>query len=142
MTGEVLGELWILSSADFDATSLLTVILSGDGRLLELLRQEHLIPLGIRIRTRLVNEVVSREELLEHFGHALSKARKATLMTTELEDTLVDHSAGDYRLLMIMSAELLAYGMAHDVAQLDEKCYLEVFQPKHSRPVIKKKVKV
>jgi len=52
------------------------------------------------------------------------------------------HSAGNYRVLMIMGAELLAYGMAHDVAQLDEKCYLEVFQQRNSRPVIKKKVKV
>ncbi len=51
-------------------------------------------------------------------------------MTAELMDTLVDHSAGNYRLLMTMGAELLAYGMAHDVAQLDEKCYLEVFQPR------------
>ena len=33
MTGEVLAELRILSSTDFDATSLLTVVLSGDGRL-------------------------------------------------------------------------------------------------------------
>ena len=63
-------------------------------------------------------------------------------MTAELMDTLVDHSAGNYRLLMIMSAELLAYGMAHDVAQLDEKCYLEVFQPRQPRPALRKKVKV
>jgi general secretion pathway protein A len=46
MSPDVLGELRILSSADFDATSLLTVILSGDGRLLELLRQEALVPLA------------------------------------------------------------------------------------------------
>jgi type II secretory pathway predicted ATPase ExeA len=142
MTPEVLGELRILSSADFDATSLLTVVLSGDARLLELLRQEHLVPLGSRIRTRLVTEPASREELLELLGHALSKAGNATLMTAELKDTLVDHSAGNYRLLMIMGAELLAHGMANDVAQLDEKCYLEVFQPKQSRPAIKKKVRV
>jgi general secretion pathway protein A len=142
MTPEVLGELRILSSADFDATSLLTVVLSGDARLLELLRQEHLVPLGSRIRTRLVTEAASREELLELLGHALSKAGNATLMTAELKDTLVDHSAGNYRLLMIMGAELLAYGMANDVAQLDEKCYLEVYQPKQSRPAIKKKVRV
>ena len=50
MDPHVLSELRILASADFDATSLLTVILSGDGRLLELLRQEDLIPLGTRIR--------------------------------------------------------------------------------------------
>jgi general secretion pathway protein A len=141
MSPEVLGELRILSSADFDATSLLTVVLSGDGRLVEMLRQEHLVPLGTRIRTRLVTEAASREELLELLSHALSKAGNATLMTAELKDTLVDHSAGNYRLLMIMGAELLAYGMAHDVAQLDEKVYLEVYLPNHSRPALKKKVR-
>ena len=134
MSPEVLGELRILSSADFDATSLLTVVLSGDGRLLELLRQEDLVPLGTRIRTRLVTEAATREELLELLRHALAKAGNATLMTAELMDTLVDHSAGNYRLLMIMGGELLAYGMAHDVAQLDEKCYLEVFQPRQPTP--------
>ena len=35
MNPDVLGECGILSSADFDATSLLTVVLAGDGRLLE-----------------------------------------------------------------------------------------------------------
>jgi type II secretory pathway predicted ATPase ExeA len=142
MSPDVLSELRILSSADFDAASLLTVVLSGDGRLLELLRHEDLVPLGTRIRTRLVTEAASHDELLELLRHALSKAGNATLMTAELMDTLVDHSAGNYRLLMIMGAELLAYGMANDVAQLDEKCYLEVFQPRNSRPALKKKVKV
>ena len=142
MSPDVLSELRILSSADFDATSLLTVILSGDGRLLELLRQEDLVPLGTRIRTRLVTEPAPREELLELLRHALAKAGNATLLTAELMDTLVDHSAGNYRLLMIMGAELLAYGMAHDVVQLDEKCYLEVFQSRQPRPALKKKVKV
>ena len=142
MTPDVLGELRILSSADLDAKSLLTVVLSGDGRLLELLRQEQLVPLGTRIRTRLITEPAAREELLELLSHALLKAGNATLMTTELKDTLVDHSAGNFRLLMSMSAELLAYGMAHEVEQLDEKCYLEVYQPKQARPVLKKKVKV
>jgi general secretion pathway protein A len=142
MTPEVLGELRILSSADFDATSLLTVVLSGDGRLLELLRQEQLVPLGTRIRTRLITEAASREELLELLSHALSKAGNATLMTAELMDALVDHSAGNYRSLMIMGGDLLAYGMAHDLARLDEKCYLEVFQPRQPRSMFKKKVKV
>jgi general secretion pathway protein A len=142
MSVEVLGELRILSSADFDATSLLTVVLSGDGRLLELLRREELVPLGTRIRSRLVTEPAAREELLELLRHALAKAGNATLMTAELMETLADHSAGNYRLLMTMGAELLAYGMAHDVAVLDEKCYLEVFQPRTARPTLKKRVKV
>ena len=133
MTPDVLSELRILSSADFDATSLLTVVLSGDGRLLELLRHEDLVPLGTRIRTRLCAEPATREELLELLSHALAKAGNRALMTDELMDTLVDHSAGNCRLLMTMGAELLAHGMAREVEQLDEKLYLEVFQPKRSR---------
>ncbi len=142
MNPDVLGELRILSSADFDATSLLTVVLSGDGRLLELLRQDDLVPLSSRIRTRLVTEPAPREELLDLLGHALAQAGNAALMTAELMETLVDHSAGNYRSLMIMGGELLAYGMVHDVAQLDEKAYLEVYQPRNARPALKKKVRV
>jgi type II secretory pathway predicted ATPase ExeA len=143
MAPDVLSELRILSSADFDATSLLTIVLSGDGRLLELLRQEDLVPLGTRIRTRLKTESASRDELLELVRHALAKAGNASLMTPELMDTLVDHAAGNYRLLMTMGAELLAHGMAHEVEQLDEKFYLEVFQPQpRARTASKKKVRV
>jgi type II secretory pathway predicted ATPase ExeA len=142
MSPDVLSELRILSSADFDATSLLTVVLSGDGRLPELLRHEDLVPLGTRIRARLVTETATREELLELLHHALAKAGNATLMTAELMDTLVDHSAGNYRVLMTICADLLAYGAANDLAQLDEKCYLEVYQPRNARPALKKKVKV
>jgi DNA transposition AAA+ family ATPase len=141
MAPEVLSELRLLSSADFDTTSLLTVILSGDGRLRELLRREELIPLGTRIRTRLNTESASREELLEVLNHALNKAGNPTLMTPELMDTLVDHAAGNYRLLMTMGGELLAYGMAHEVAQLDEKSYLELYQPTPPRAASNKKAR-
>ena len=142
MDPEVLSELRILSSADFDATSLLTVVLSGDGRLPELLRHEDLIPLGTRIRARLRTEPASREELLELLSHALAKAGNASLMTDELMNTLVDHAAGNYRLLMTMGAELLAHGMSREVEQLDEKFYLEVFQPSRPRSTAKKKARV
>jgi type II secretory pathway predicted ATPase ExeA len=141
MEPEVLSELRILSSADFDATSLLTVVLSGDGRLLELLRQEDLVPLATRIRTRLTTEPASRDELDELLSYALTKAGNATLMTAELMNTLVDHAAGNYRLLMTMAAELLAHGMAREAEQLDEKFYLELFQPTRPRPSAKKKAR-
>ena len=142
MDPDVLSELRILSSADFDSTSLLTVVLSGDGRLPELLRHEDLVPLGSRIRTRLNTEAASREELSELLSHALAKAGNANLMTTELMDTLVDHPAGNYRLLMTMGGELLAYGMANEVEQFDEKFYFELFQPSRPRPASKKKARV
>jgi|ERR1700676_989013 len=141
MSPEVLRELRILSSADFDATALLTVVLAGDGRLLELLRHEDLIPLGTRIRTRLLLEAASRAELGQLLSHALAKAGNAALMTAELQGTLVDHAAGNYRLLMTMSAELLAFGMAQELQQLDEKFYLEVFQAKLPRSAANKKAK-
>jgi type II secretory pathway predicted ATPase ExeA len=139
MDPDVLSELRILSSADFDATSLLTIVLAGDGRLLDLLRHQDLVPLCTRIRTRLCTEAATRDELLELLKHALVKAGNATLMTEQLMDVLVDHSAGNYRLLMTMSAELLAYGIAHEVNQLDEKFYLELFHPKG--PMSKKKAR-
>jgi len=60
----------------------------------------------------------------------------------ELTLELVDHAAGNYRLLMTISGELLAYGMAQEVTQLDEKCFLEVFQPAGPRPTGKKKARV
>jgi type II secretory pathway predicted ATPase ExeA len=129
MDPDVLSELRILSSADFDSTSLLTVVLAGDQRLPELLRHQDLVPLGTRIRTRLNTENTSRDELSELLQHALSKAGNATLMTPELMQTLVDHAAGNYRLMMTMAAELLAFGSAQEVTQLDEKFYLELFQP-------------
>ncbi len=141
MSVEVLNELRILTSADFDAKSLLTVVLSGDSRLLERLRHPDLVPLASRIRTRLSTEGASREELSELLSHALAKAGNAALLTDELRDTLVDHAAGNYRLLMTMGGELLAYGMAHEAAQLDEKAYLEVFQPARPRGASKKKAR-
>jgi hypothetical protein len=142
MSPDVVSELRILCSADFDATSLLTVVLSGDGRFPELLRHEDLVPLGTRIRARLVTETAMRKDLLELLHHALAKAGNATLMTAMLMDTLVDHSAGNYRVIMNICADLLAYEAANDLAQLDEKCYLEVYQPRNARPALKKKVKV
>lgn len=138
----VLSELRILSSADFDATSLLTVVLSGDGRLLELLRHEDLIPLGTRIRTRLLTESASRDELLALLSYALSKAGHATLMTPQLMETLVDHAAGNYRVLMTMGADLLAAGMAREMEQLDEKLYLELYQCQRPAAAPKKKARV
>jgi general secretion pathway protein A len=141
MAPEVLSELRLLSSADFDATALLTMVLSGDDRLLELLRHPDLVPLATRIRTRLNTEAAPREQLAELLRHALAKAGNASLMTAELIDTLVDHAAGNYRLLMTLGGELLAYGISREVAQLDEKCFLELYQPPRTHSPAKKKAR-
>lgn len=130
---EVLSEIRLLSSARFDSILYLTVILAGDGRLPELFRHEDLVPLGTRIRTRLVLEYASKEELRELLLHAMAKAGNGRLMSEELVETLVDHAGGNPRSLMNMAAELLTHGMAKDGASLDEKLYLELFQLEPSR---------
>jgi len=128
MTPVVLSELRMLSSADFDTTSYLTVILSGDGRLTELFRHEDLVPLASRIRTRLVMDYASRDQLLAMLKHVVTEAGNAKLITEPLMDTLAEHAAGNCRVLMSMAGELLVEGMAHEQTQLDEKLYLQVFQ--------------
>src|SRR4029450_6809577 len=57
-----------------EAQEMSVEVLSGDGRVLDRLRQEDLIPLGTWIRTRLVTEPAARAELLELLRHALAKA--------------------------------------------------------------------
>jgi general secretion pathway protein A len=56
MTAPVMTELRVLSSTNLDARIILTVVLAGDSRLLERLRQEELLPLGSRLRNRLLLE--------------------------------------------------------------------------------------
>ena len=123
----VLSELRLLASAHFDSRPLLSVVLAGDGRLPDLLRREELLPLGSRIRTRLVLEYASREELRACLQHLLDAAGHATLMTPELMTTLCEHAVGNYRVLTTMAADLLAVAAQRELAHLDEKLYLEVF---------------
>ena len=129
MPPAVLSELRILTTTNFDSRSILTVVLSGDGRLTDRLRREELLPLGSRIRARLVMEYVGREELRTCLEHLLMTAGNKTLMTPELVDTLCDHAAGNYRVLTTMAGELLATAAQRECTVLDEKLYLETFAP-------------
>jgi hypothetical protein len=83
--------------------------------------------LGSRIRTRLATEAATREELLACLEHLLAAAGNASLMTRELRQTLVDHAAGNYRILVSMAAELLMTAAQREITTLDEKLYLQVF---------------
>ncbi len=133
MQPEVLSELRLLSSTQLDSRSILTVILSGDNRLLDLLRLPPLIPLGTRIGPRLTLDYAAPKQLSELLTHLLSQAGNPRLMTPQLIATLCEHAAGNYRVLCHMSAELLAEGLRREIAQLDEKLYMEVFSPSRSR---------
>ena len=134
MAPPVLSELRLMASARFDSQPLLCVVLAGDARLPEKLRREDLVPLGSRIRTRLATEHASRDELLACLNHLLAGAGNASLMTSGLRQTLCDHAAGNYRILMTLAGELLSVAARRDLAVLDEKLYLDVFAQPDTKP--------
>ena len=137
----VFSELRILASKDLDTRQLLCSIFAGDRRLPERFRTPELLPLGSRIRRRLVLEEASRDELLACLDHRLETAGNPALMTTELKSTLADHAAGNYRVLTNLSDELLAAATERDLPRLDEKLFLATFnQPKPAtKPVAKRR---
>jgi general secretion pathway protein A len=126
MLPAVLAELRLLSSIRLDSHILLTVVLAGDGRLLERLKSEELLPLAGRMRVRLVLERASPEELQECLEHALQKAGAVKLMTPELIATVCDHAQGNPRALMNIAGELLAVAAQREARQIDEKLFLEI----------------
>ncbi len=123
----VLSELRLLSSTRLDSHILLTVVLAGDGRIVERFRSDELLPLGSRMRVRLALERATAEELQDCLKHALAKAGAAKLMTPELVATLCDHATGNHRALMNMAGELLAIAAQREARQIDEKLFLEAF---------------
>jgi type II secretory pathway predicted ATPase ExeA len=134
MQPAVLSELRLLSSMQFDSRNLLSVVFAGDGRLNSKLRRDELLPLGSRIRSRLIMEYASRDELTDCLNHLLTSAGNAHLMSPELATTLCDHAVGNYRVLTGMAAELLATAAQRELTQLDEKLFLELYGATPSKP--------
>lgn len=137
MLSGCLNELRLLGSANFDSQCLLTTVLCGDTRLPERFRTEVLVSLGSRIKLRLTLEAYDRTILLEYLEHSLTQAGALHLMTPGLMETLVDHAAGNLRVLNNMAAELLISAAQKELKQLDEKHFLEVFS--RQQPMKKRK---
>lgn len=135
MNSAVFSELRLLSSADLDSRSILTIILSGDQRLSHRLEDIELLPIASRIRSRLRLEALAPKQLQECLLHLLKAAGNPRLMTASLLQTLCEHAAGNLRLLMNMANELLAAASHQEREHLDEKLYFEVFalDPKPSK---------
>ncbi|MGO9361368.1 MAG: ExeA family protein [Xanthobacteraceae bacterium] len=127
MRPPVLSELRLLTSARLDSHILLTVVLAGDGRLVERLRAEEFLPLDSRIRVRLLTERATPEILQDCLKHALTQAGAPTLMTPEVITTLADHAQGNMRALMIMADELLAAAAEREARQIDETLFFDLY---------------
>lgn len=134
MLPAVLAELRLLQSKDLDSFHLLTVVLCGDHRLAEKLRQQELAPLDSRIRCRLTLQRATAQELGACLTHLLQKAGNPSLMTKALQDTLCEHSTGNLRLLMNLANELLTAAAERQLDQLDEKLFLEFLSAQQTQP--------
>lgn len=124
-----LTELRLLQSARFDSESLLFTVLCGDARLPERFRTPELLPLGSRIRARLLLGPLAPDDLKDYLDFALTQAGHPQLMTPELVQTLAAHAAGNLRVLTHMAAELLALGAERNLPRLDDDLYCELFTP-------------
>jgi len=129
MDPAVLSELRLLCSTEFDSRSILTVVLAGDGRLLERFRHRDLLPIASRIRVRLNLEPQTPQQLGEYLDYVLAQAGNPHLVSPQLAHTLCEHAAGNYRTLCIMAAELLAAAAQQEAPEIDEKLFLELFAP-------------
>jgi len=127
MIPSVLSELRLLSSADLDSRSMLTVVLAGDERLLKKLQTEELLPVLSRIRCRLRCEPAAPAELKKCLQHRLRNAGHPSLMSAAVIDSLCEHAAGNYRVLMNMANDLLAAALHRESDRIDEKLFFEVF---------------
>lgn len=129
MGSAVFSELRLLSSADLDSRSILTVVLAGDSRLGVRLESVDLLPLASRIRSRLRTEALPPQQLLACLQHLLQTAGNPRLLPPSLLQTLSEHAAGNLRLLMNLGNDLLQAALRQEVESIDEKLFFEVFAP-------------
>lgn len=130
MCSAVFCELRMLTSTNLDSHSILSVIIAGDSRLTDRLHHPDLLPIASRIRTRLRTEAGSVEQMRQCLAHLLEKAGNPRLMNTTVQNTLSEHCAGNYRILMNMANELLALAVRREADQIDEKLFFEAFDTK------------
>ena len=78
-------------------------------------------------------EPYEKTVLLDYLSHALEQAGAPHLMTKELKQSLIDHAAGNLRMLNSMAAELLVTAAQKDLPHLEEKLFLEVFSRQPTR---------
>lgn len=133
----VLKELRILSGEKFDSKNILTVVLSGDQNLISKLAHEELISLGTRIKTRLVLEPWTKEELYNLISFVIEKAGNQELMTEALMNCLSEQAIGSPRIMMNIANQILNLGALKTLNKLDEKLFFEFISL--NKPSLKKK---
>lgn len=134
MHHQVLAELRLLTQTRFDSRNILGVVLSGDERLPERLQRPELLPLASRIRSRLVLEVATADDLKACLYYRMKISGNVKLMTGELLGAVCEHALGNYRVAVNIADELLAHAARRELDVLDEKLYFDVFNPPVTSP--------
>jgi len=129
----VMSELRLLTSRQFDSQILLTVVMAGDHRLGDKLKDPDLIPLGTRFRPRLQLEPLSKEELINMLTQVTTLAGAPHLLTEEVKLTLAEHSLQNPRIMMGHAAELLNLAAHREGKQIDIELFYELFPPSTRR---------
>ena len=137
MLPNVLNELRMLSSDKFDSEIILTVVFCGDQRLPEKFKEESLIPLGSRIRSRLTLESVSKEHLVNLLNESMTRAGNKNLINQEVVNILAEHSAGNFRAMMMMADNLLSEATHKELPQINETLFFEAYG--QQKKILKKK---
>lgn len=125
---EVLNELRLLGSVDLDSKNIIAVVLAGDKRLPEKLRQTSLLPLESRIFIRHHLDKRPQSDLIYILSEVIKIAGSPELMTPTLIQALAEHSMGNLRAMMMMANELLAVASEKEIRQLDENLFFNVYQ--------------
>jgi type II secretory pathway predicted ATPase ExeA len=129
-----LSELRMLLADQFDSRRILTVVLAGDLRLAERMKDVELLPLSRRIRSRLTLGALSDDEMKKMLEHMLASAGNKQLMTADVIDAVVAHSAGSPSTMMNTADELLAKAITTERTQIDEKLFFETYEVPKTRP--------
>jgi len=116
-------------SEQFDSRRIIAVVLSGDMRLAERMKDPELVPLDSRIRARLTLTAAGAEELMAMLEHVLDQAGNRQLMTKGLAEAVVAHAIGNPRAMMRTCEDLLAKAIELDKPQLDEQLFFDLHQP-------------
>ena len=125
---DVLNELRLLSSVDLDSKNILAVILAGDKRLPEKLKESSLLPLESRILIRYHLDKKTQNELVFILSELIKRAGSPELMTATLIQTIAEHSMGNLRAMVFMANELLAAAAEKEQRQLDENLFFDIYR--------------
>lgn len=125
---DVLNELRLLSSVDLDSKNILAVILAGDKRLPEKLRQSSLLPLESRILIRYHLDKKPQNELVHILSELIKRAGSPELMTPTLIQAIAEHAMGNLRAMVFMANELLSAASEKEQRQLDENLFFDIYR--------------